>query len=328
MAHNREVPSVITGGKKMKTLKRKQVMCFVAGLTALLMAVACGDDGDSDKGFKQPADTVAISFSIDDSANKTYTAGELQWKGSFTYDDATRILTHDAGWGGGTGPYPTLYDDGPWSAGGHEPAGETAGDSVWGITVFFPIPDTDTNFEYGAQNSDGGWIWTGDGNGTFSVTAGATNPITATGMSIEPFGKIDLRLSLDVNALSDQHTFTAGDTVMVKGSFAAWSEMSCLDDGTKGDETSADGVYTFVMSENVGAGTDFPHSGLLKSGDKPQFVFVIHGVEYKGTITGKTGSVPLGDGVKAEYKPDGGNWTEATITWLPDGDQNTYITVP
>jgi len=99
-----------------------------------------------------------------------------------------------------------------------------------------------------------------------------------------------------------------------------------FDDGTKGDETADDGIYTFVLSENVGAGTNLKHAGLLNTGDVAQFVFVIKGVEYKGEVTGLTGSVPLTQGVLAETSADGTTWTEAQIQRQPDGDQNTYIT--
>ena len=69
--------------------------------------------------WQPPENSFELTFWIDDSANKTYTQGELIWKGSFTYDSITRMLTHDASWGGGEGPYPTLWDDGPWNEGGH-----------------------------------------------------------------------------------------------------------------------------------------------------------------------------------------------------------------
>ncbi len=224
---------------------------------------------------------VAVNFSIDDSANKTYEAVDgLAWKGSFAYDPATRIMTKDAAWGG---PFAVLYDDGPWNEGGHEPAGATAGDNVWGITVWVSNAAADT-FEYGAirgsvDGSDGAWIWVGP-NGTFAVEAGATTAIDAAGLVIAPHGTIDLRLTIDtsneganLNALFQGVTY---NDVKVKGSAWGWSEIALADDGAKGDAAAADGIYTFVLSENIGK-----HDGLLKLGDMPEFIFVLDSSEYK-----------------------------------------------
>ncbi len=129
------------------------------------------------------SDTVAVNFTIDDSANQIYESSDgLAWKGSFNYDPATRLLTFDGAWGG---PFPMLYDDGPWTEGGHEPEGATADDHVWGITVW--ISNTsEATLEYGAisgsvNGSDGAWIWEG-ANGTVTITAGATTAVDATGL--------------------------------------------------------------------------------------------------------------------------------------------------
>lgn len=284
------------------------------------------NNSTNNTGFQQPADTTPLSFCIDDTANKTYAAGDgLVWKGSFTYDETTRILTHDPGWGGGNGPYPGVYDDGPWNMGGHEPAGATAGDNIWCVTAFVSTPSEDLAFEYGAENA-AGWIWTGS-NGSFTLTAGSTDEIIADPLVIAAHGTIDMRLTVDTTTLAADWDFdpTMHD-VKVKGSYAAWQEIACMDDASAGDEAADDGVYTFVLSSNVGAGTDLKHAGLLKAGDQAQFVFVIRGVEYKGEITGLTGTVPLTQGVKAEISTDGGTtWSDAPIMRQPDGDQNTYV---
>ncbi|MFN3201053.1 MAG: choice-of-anchor X domain-containing protein [Bradymonadia bacterium] len=274
----------------------------------------------------QPEGTTAINFTIDDSANMTYgEADGLAWKGSFSYDPETRILTRDPGWGG---PFAVVYDDGAWNEGGHEPAGAVAGDSVWGITVFYPNPAEDTPFEYGAINgsvdgSDGGWIWIG-ANGSFTVAAGGSaDGITADGLVIPAHGTIDMRLTIDTGALDESFAeFDPANGVRVKGNAFAWNEVDCVDDGTNGDVTAGDGVYTFVLSENVGEGTSLPHSGLLLSGDMPQFVFVLGGVEYK------VGGIASTAGVAASTQAPEGEWADAPVMNQPDGDQNTFITVP
>jgi hypothetical protein len=133
--------------------------------------------------FAQPADHVAVNFTIDDSASATYddTSG-LAWKGSFSYNAATRILTYNGAW---PGPYVPVYDDGPWPTGGHEPSTATANDNIWGVTVWISN-STGVTLEYGAisgsvDGSDGVWIWSG-ANGTVVIPAGATVPIDATGL--------------------------------------------------------------------------------------------------------------------------------------------------
>ena len=274
----------------------------------------------------QPEGTTAINFMIDDSANQTYGAADgLAWKGSFAFDGETRILTRDTGWGG---PFAVLYDDGPWNEGGHEPAGATADDHIWGITVFYPNPEEETVFEYGAiqgsvDGSDGGWIWVG-ANGTFTVPAGGSaEGITATGLTIEPFGTIDMRLTIDSNGLDESFAeFDPANGINVKGNAFAWTEVACVDDGTNGDATADDGVYSFVLSYNVGEGTNLPHSGLLKSGDMPQFVFVLGGVEYK------VGGMASATGVSAAVQAPEGEWQSVDVMNQADGDQNTFITVP
>src|SRR5437870_6132320 len=108
---------------------------FVLGIAAL---AACGGE-DKKPTFTKPAGTVAVNFSVDDTANKVFAAGDLKWKGSMIYDTATNKVTKDDTWGG---PYATLFDDGPWTNGGHEPDGATKGDNIWGVTVFVTPPAT------------------------------------------------------------------------------------------------------------------------------------------------------------------------------------------
>jgi len=285
-------------------------------------AIANFPDGDQNtyvevgaEPFVPPANTVAINFSVDDSANQTYeTVDALAWKGSFNYDADTRVVTLDGSWGG---PYPVLYDDGPWSSGGHEPAGATAGDHIWGVTIWADNT-AETAFEYGLVRNytapnGGDWIWVG-GNGSFTVTAGATTAIEADGLTIAAFGTTDMRLTIDSADLATG--FDGSDDFKVKGSAWGWAEVAMTDDGTMGDETSGDGVYTFLLSNGIGK-----HDGLLNSGDTPEFVFVLNSVEYKAD--GSASST----GVAAATKAEGGDWTAATIETNGDNG-NTYITAP
>lgn len=273
-----------------------------------------------DAGPQPDAGFIRLNFSIDDSANQTYTSTDgLAWKGSFAYDDETNVVLRNTGW---TGPFPLLHDDGPWDQGGHEPAGATAGDNIWGTSILFAVPSEDAAFDYGAirgsvDGSDGQWIWQGT-NGTFTVSAGQTTDVTATGLTIAAFGEIDLRLTIDTSSLAAEFSeFNPANGIAVKGSAWAWQEIGMVDDGTEGDETAADGIYTFVFSEHIGR-----HDGLLNSGDEPQFVFMLGGVEYK------VGGAPSQTGVAAYTQAPNDDWVEQTIENQAAGDQNTYITVP
>lgn len=306
-------------------MRRLQILGVALGAMAL---AACGSKSDSTTtppptGFPKPAGTVAVSFSVDDTANKVYQAGELLWKGSMVYDSTTRkIGAVDSSW---NGPWAPLYDDGPWTSGGHEPAGATAGDHKWGVTVFVTPPATGTaTYEYGLVDHafGDGWVWVG-GNGQFLVNAGATSDITATGMTFPPFGTTDLRLVIDTNNLDPGGTWDTSK-VAVKGSAFAWYLTQMHDDGLLGDVTSGDGKYTFVLSNHVGAGKLLYHTGLTHSGDLPEFVFTIGPTDKEYKIGGACST----QGVTADYKPAGGSWTPLTVQVQTSGNFNTYVTIP
>jgi hypothetical protein len=276
----------------------------------------------------QPADTVAVNFTIDDSANQTYTATDgLAWKGSMNYDMDTRCAVRDPSWGGGTGPYALLYDDGPWNAGGHEPMGATAGDSIFGVTVFVPTSTNAQNFEYGAVRNwsagqQGDWIWQGP-NGTFTIPASSTAPVTATGLVIAAFGDIDVLFEIDTSTLAPEFSgFNPANGVRLKSSAWGWTEIDTEDDGTLGDRVAADGVFSMQLGMVVGR-PPLRHSGLLRSGDEAQFVYVLGGVEYK------VGGVPPVQGISVYTRVSTSTtWVPAAVTNKPDGDRNTFITVP
>jgi hypothetical protein len=283
-----------------------------------------GSDTETDTGgFPQPSGTVAVSFVVDDSANAVYGDGDLAWKASMKYDATTRKITRDPTW---AGPFAPLFDDGPWTAGGHEPIGATAHDHVWGVTVFATPPASGSDaYEYGLEDDvyqtkcGNGWIWSG-ANGTFTVAAGATAPITATGTTFAKFGTTDLQIVLDTAAVTGTWDKSK---ISLKGSAWVWSEVELKDDGTKGDVTAGDGKFTFDFSYYVPSlGTQFPHTGLAKSGDKPSFVFVLGTKEYKDA-SGNS----LSTGVSAGTKAAGASsFTAATI--MLGSDKSSYVTVP
>lgn len=311
------------------------------GVDAGVGDTGSGDTGSGDTGgsggFEQPANTVAVNFRVDDTANKAYddNAG-LAWKGSVIFDAETRIAVLDTSW---TGPYPLMYDDGPWNEGGHEPAGSTAGDNIWGVTVFVePKDDAAIDFEYGlVRGSEGGvnqdsdeWIWIGP-NGTYSVPALAVDAVDVPTFTVPAWGTIDWRLTLDTNNLPAEFVLdpafdpSAGHTVEIKSGKWGWSLIPTSDAGDKGDATADDGIYTFELGSYVGPGTDLPYDGLFESGEAAEFVFAFRLGETVSEY--KVAGTPPTDAVTSEFSTDGGStWTAATLDYAENG--NTRATAP
>lgn len=273
----------------------------------------------------QPANTVALNFVADDSANRTYTSTDgLAWKGSMKFDSATRCITRDTSW---SGPFALLYDDGPWNTGGHEPAGATAADHKFGVTVFFPSPVATSTIDYGlvsdwAPGGQGNWLWQGP-NGAVHIPANSTAPIDATGFTFPAFGTVDLKLVIDTaTRAAGFETWMPALGVTVKSSGWGWVESPATDDGMAGDDAATDAKYTFVIGERAGRG-NLRHVGKYTSGQEIQFVFVLGGVEYK------VAQVPSTAGVHAYTKAMGAaTWTEVPVMNKPDGDKNTFIVIP
>jgi hypothetical protein len=291
----------------------------------LLAALSAGGctvmlDGDAVRfvGFVRPAGTVAVSITVDDTANKVYEPGDLAWKGSYAYDAAAREVALDTTW---TGPFPPLYDDGPWTTGGHEPEGSVAGDHKWGMTIFVRPGAAPIAFEYGIIDQTLGadsWIWPRGLNGSFVVPANATSDIVAAGTSFPAFGTTDLKLTIDKNNLA-AGTWTA-PPVYVKGTFCAWSLLVLQDDGLGADAAPGDGIYTFRLSDWIGPGKSCPHFGLLSSGDIVDFNFVL------GTAVYKILGVAPTTGLTAEVKAAGaGSWGTVTISNPSSGDDRIVV---
>jgi hypothetical protein len=270
-----------------------------------------------------------VNFVVDDSENEVYAAGDLKWKGSFLVDERTGRLTFDPFWSGaayGAAPlsgWPTLYDDGPWTEGGHEPIGAVAGDHVWGVTVFATPPAYGAiRFEYGLidvtyqARLGNGWIWKG-ANGSFFVAAGASAPIDAAGMAFPEFGQIDLGLAIDTRHLSPIHPWNAS-TVTVKSSQWGWGELPMRNLGG--------GIFFLALSGFVSEDELLPHTGLLNRGDTPEFVFVLGGQGYQVWTAGG-GLVALTDGVTAGAKRCGSRSYDRLPIQISPSNGNTFVTI-
>jgi hypothetical protein len=272
------------------------------------------------------AGTVTVNFVVDDHINRVYQQGDLQWKGSFKtaadYATSHKIL-FDGNW---AGPWPLLYDDGPWTQGGHEPIGATAGDHIWGVAVAVTPPATGIDtYQYGliiaSAPYSGAWIWPSGTTGSFTIasTQDIAVPVTAAGTAFAAFETTDVQLSLDTNNLAAADWLQAGvfdtSTVQVKTAHTAWVPQSLTNDGA--------GHYTFTLSSIAGAGKPF---GLAFSGEQFEFLFVLGGMEYKNNF-GYLG-VGFSQGVSA------GTATMGTASFVPAnvirdfGTGNTYIMVP
>jgi hypothetical protein len=282
------------------------------------------------RAFTPAPGTVAVNFSVDDRANQAYGPCDLRWKGSFLLDAVTRQLRFDPAWSGaaqGEAPrtgWPMLYDDGPWTQGGHEPEGERAGDHVWGVAVFVAPPWWGVDaYQYGLVDDTyeaslgNGWVWKGS-NGTFEVPAGASAAIDAPGQTFPAFGGSDLLLTLDTRALSPMGWWNLSG-LRVKSSAWSWGELPLLPLGA--------GRFGLQLSSQLGQRGAFPHSGLLSPGDVPEFVFTLGGVEYKGFDWSTWSAAAFTEGVTAAILTRCSPVpTPVAISVLANG--NTAITVP
>lgn len=287
-------------------------------------------------GFNPRPGTVPINFAVDDSANRSYSSNDfLALRGSFSWEVASRTLTPaDPG-----GPFPLLFDDGPWTEGGHEPVGALAGDNIWGITAFINIPGQPLELEYGlirgavgGLDNPNGRIWPPSGLARFVVPVVPRAPIDLETVVIPPWDNIDLRLTLDM--LSVDPAFGAGfdparDNVTVR--LSRLSELVPLrDDGEGGDQTAEDRVYTFVLLEAVGPGTPFPHDRGLRPGETVRFTFQIADQDYVGPVDvgGMTRTAALTAGVQARMRDaDSSPWVRSPIG--RDGPSfETSVTAP
>jgi len=269
---------------------------------------------------------LRVRMKVDDSANKTYSGGQMKWTGSFSWSSDDNTIVTASSWLPTDGPFPPLFDDGPAAEGGHEPNGATKGDHVFEVEVLF-FSEEDKTFEYGVLNEFDRWIWIGP-NGLFDVDAGSSGTLALPGLVIPGFGDIDFKVTLDTDKLHEDFSDIMDPGVSynfyLKSSANSWTPVQMLDDGKKGDDAAGDGVFTYVQSLNLG-----PHDGLLYEGQHAQFVFVFamaeinpdDGLEYK------VGSEAARDGVAA-FSDQGspGNLHEEPIVMERDSRGKVFNT--
>lgn len=254
-------------------------------------------------------DFVWLTFALDDSANQTFGDGDIQWTGSFAWDETTNSVTYATSWLPTDGPFVPLYDDGPQPQ-GHEKATGVKGDHIFSNQVKF-VAQKDTLFEYGALNEFSNWMWVGP-NGTFTIQAGQGGTFDVPGMKLQKFGKIDAKITLDTKALNKAFaTWNPKDfKIFLKGTLNEWTPVQLLDDGQKGDDKADDGVLTYVLQQNLGK-----HDGLLNENEEVQFTFV--------ATQGDTAPV---DGL--EYKQGGNGLPDGVAAWTATGAGGAWVAAP
>lgn len=310
-----------------------------------------GEGGEQavDAAPERPAGTAAIWIAVDDRAAGTYDDGQLKWNGSFEWDEASNTVMFSASWLPTERPYPVLRDDGPLSAGGHEPEGQLAGDGIHSTVVLVDASAAAQTFEFGIINELDNWIWVGP-NGTLTVPEGSSGSFEAAGLAIEGFGDVDVRIVLDAAQLDPlvypEGLPVADPKVYLKGTLSNWGPVLVRDDGRKGDAEAGDGLYTYLQSERLGA-----HEGLLSVGQQAQFVWV-HlfdpegdvkeiGREYKATAEALPDGVPTFEavdperrsvvyaspaGVTAASRAPGGAWTVQDVGFALESRGATWNT--
>ncbi|MDY0060469.1 MAG: hypothetical protein RBU45_11730 [Myxococcota bacterium] len=308
---------------------------ILGGLLLALLGgggVGCVDGGGSTtepEDHTCPASYACLTIFVNDRANRVFDeeAG-LEWKGAFRLESPdSPVVLLDPDW---RGPFPRLYDDGPLPE-GHEMIGATAGDHVWSVRVRTSTPAVPTTLEYGVQYGGGHWIWScnnasypcaeGYTNGTLQIRPTDTGrTLDAPGLILPEHGKIDLKLTLDVNALAgEQRLFPDKSEVGIKGSHNGWLVRACTDDGTQGDATAGDRVFTCLLSA-----LQTRYDGLLYCGTSVQFVFTLGQLQTEYKVDG----VPPREGVQAYLKLPGKDWTATTVERDDGPDQNTQVSTP
>ncbi|MFH1529846.1 MAG: IPT/TIG domain-containing protein [Pseudomonadota bacterium] len=299
-----------------------------------------GDAGDGGGGDLISEDTpwvpegyARITFFVDDRASETFQDGDIKWTGSFAWSAADNSIEFATSWLPTDGPFPLLYDDGPVTDGGHEMGEAVAGDHIFSTEVYFKA-EAATTFQYGVLNELDFWMWEGP-NGEFTIPTGSTGSFHAEGLVLQPFGAIDLKVTVDTNDLHPDFAYIqdwAGINVYLKGNMNMWTPVQVVDsgpDGGKGDDVAGDGIYTYVQSLNLGK-----HTGLLLLDQHAQFTAMfsaeedswVEAAEYKILLEGKQKGAK--NGVHAFTRCGDGDWSPAEVAWEVDSwgtTENTTV---
>lgn len=157
-----------------------------------------------------------VTLKVDDRNNKTKTA--IKFKGQF--NNWADVSAFDDGTNGDA----------------------TANDNIWSLKVTGVANGT---YEWGAVDQDGAWLTPDVPNYTFTVTTGSVSGQTEI---VIPKTKPTHPVVFTVRDLAKKET-----GVKLKGSMFGWSAKDMFDNGTNGDTTAGDNVWT--LKENIEEGS-------------------------------------------------------------------------
>lgn len=157
-----------------------------------------------------------VTLKVDDRNNKTKTA--IKFKGQF--NNWADVSAYDDGTNGDV----------------------TANDNIWSLKVTGVAPGT---YEWGATDQDGAWLTPGVPNYQFTVNQGSVSGQTEI---IIPKNKPTHSVVFTVRDLAKKET-----GIKLKGSMFGWSAKDMFDNGTNGDTTAGDNVWTLKTDVEEGS---------------------------------------------------------------------------
>jgi hypothetical protein len=157
-----------------------------------------------------------VTLKVNDQNNKNKTA--IKFKGMF--NNWTEVSAFDDGTNGDA----------------------TANDNIWSLKV---AGVADGTYEWGATDQDGAWLTTGSPNYKFTVASGA---VTGQTEIVLAKSKPTHPVIFTIRDLSKKET-----GIKLKGSMFSWSAKNMFDDGTNGDTTAGDNVWTLKSDIEEGS---------------------------------------------------------------------------
>ncbi len=127
----------------------------------------------------------------------------------------------------------------------------TAGDNIWSAT-FTDVACDGTTHEWGAVDQNQTWLLApGTPNQMFTVDAGCAVTGETAYMIPTVGGSVMVTLTVTDSNMDI-------GSIDLKGSYGGWSSEAAYDDGTNGDATAGDGIWTLVVEADMPLSGDDP----------------------------------------------------------------------